>query len=37
VLFFGVFPMVLLDVMDVSIQFILDDLTASGVALLAAR
>jgi len=37
VLFFGVYPMALLDVMDVSIQFILDDLTASGVALLAAR
>ena len=37
VLFFGVYPMVLLDVTDVSIQFILDDLTASGVALLAAR
>ena len=37
VLFFGVYPMALLDVIDVSIQFILDDLTASGVALLAAR
>ena len=37
VLFFGVYPMALLDVMDVSIQIILDDLTASGVALLAAR
>jgi len=37
VLFFGVYPMALLDVMDLSIQIILDDLTASGVALLAAR
>ena len=37
VLFFGVYPMALLDVMDVSVQFILDDLTASGVALPGAR
>ena len=37
VLFLGVYPMVLLDVMDISIQFILDDLAASGLALLAAR
>src|SRR6056300_993358 len=37
VLFFGVYPMALLDVMELSIQFILDDLKASGVALFAAR
>ena len=37
VLFFGVYPMSLLDVMDVSIHLILDDLTASGVAILAGR
>jgi NADH:ubiquinone oxidoreductase subunit 4 (subunit M) len=37
VLVFGVYPMALLDVMDVSIQFILDDLAAGGVSLLAAR
>jgi NADH-quinone oxidoreductase subunit M len=37
VLFFGVYPMALLDVIDVSIQHILDDLTASGLALLTAR
>jgi NADH:ubiquinone oxidoreductase subunit 4 (subunit M) len=35
VLFFGVYPMALLDVIDLSIQLILDDLTASGLALLA--
>jgi len=37
VLVFGVYPMALLDVMDVSIQFILDDLAAGGVSLLVAR
>ena len=37
VLFFGVYPMALLDVIDVSIQLILDDLTANGLALLTAR
>ena len=37
VLFFGVYPMALLDVIDVAIQSILDDLTESGVAVLAAR
>jgi NADH-quinone oxidoreductase subunit M len=37
VLFFGVYPMALLDVMELSIQFILDDLKASGLALFAAR
>ena len=37
VLFFGVYPMALLDVIDVSIQLILDDLTASGLALMTAR
>jgi NADH-quinone oxidoreductase subunit M len=37
VLFFGVYPMALLDVMDVSIQSILSDLAASDVALLVAR
>jgi NADH-quinone oxidoreductase subunit M len=37
VLFFGVYPMALLDVMELSIQFILDDLKASGVVLFAAR
>ena len=37
VLFFGVYPMALLDMMELSIQFILDDLRASGVALFAAR
>ena len=37
VLFFGVYPMALLDVMDVSIKSILSDLAASDIALLAAR
>jgi NADH-quinone oxidoreductase subunit M len=37
VLLFGLYPMALLDVMDVSIQIILDDLSASGLATLAAR
>jgi NADH:ubiquinone oxidoreductase subunit 4 (subunit M) len=35
VLLFGVFPMALLDVMAVSIQFVLDGLSASGLLLLA--
>ena len=37
VLLFGVYPMVLLDVMAVSIQFVLDGLSASGLSLLAAN
>ena len=37
VLLFGVYPMVLLDVMAVSIQFLLDGLSASGLSLLAAN
>jgi NADH:ubiquinone oxidoreductase subunit 4 (subunit M) len=37
VLLFGVYPMALLDVMAVSIQFVLDGLSASGLSLLAAN
>jgi NADH-quinone oxidoreductase subunit M len=37
VLLFGVYPMALLDVMAVSIQFLLDGLSASGLSLLAAN
>ncbi|MDC0458282.1 NADH-quinone oxidoreductase subunit M [Alphaproteobacteria bacterium] len=37
VLLFGVYPMALLDVMAVSIQFVLDSLSASGLSLLAAN
>ena len=37
VLLFGVYPMALLDVMAVSIQFVLEGLSASGVSLLAGR
>jgi len=37
VLLFGVCPMALLDVMAVSIQFLLDGLSASGLSLLAAN
>ena len=37
VLLFGVYPMALLDVMAVSIQFLLDGLSASGLFLLAAN
>jgi len=35
VLLFGVYPMALLDVMAVSIQFVLDGLSANGVSVLA--
>ena len=37
VLLFGVYPMALLDVMAVSIHFVLDGLSASGLSLLAAN
>ena len=37
VLLFGIYPMALLDVMAVSIQFVLDGLSASGLSLLAAN
>jgi NADH-quinone oxidoreductase subunit M len=37
VLLFGVYPMALLDVMAVSIRFVLDGLSASGLSLLAAN
>ena len=37
VLLFGVYPMALLDVMAVSIQFVLDSLSASGLSLLASN
>jgi NADH-quinone oxidoreductase subunit M len=37
VLLFGVYPMALLDVMAVSIQFVLDGLSASGLSLLEAN
>ena len=37
VLLFGVYPMALLDVMAVSIQFVLDGLSASGLPLMAAN
>jgi NADH-quinone oxidoreductase subunit M len=37
VLLFGVYPMAILDVMSVSIQFVLDGLSASGLSILAAK
>ena len=37
VLYLGVYPMGLLDVMELSIQSILDDLRAGGLALFVAR
>ena len=37
VLLFGVYPMALIDVMAVSIQFVLDGLSANGLSLLAAN
>ncbi|MEK9849827.1 MAG: NADH-quinone oxidoreductase subunit M, partial [Candidatus Puniceispirillum sp.] len=37
VLLFGIYPMALLDIMQVSVQFVLNGLAASGLPLLAAR
>ncbi|MEL0043080.1 MAG: NADH-quinone oxidoreductase subunit M, partial [Candidatus Puniceispirillum sp.] len=37
VLVFGVYPMALLDVMETSVQFVLNGLAASGLPLLAAQ
>ena len=37
VLLFAVYPMAILDVMSVSIQFVLDGLSASGLSILAAK
>jgi NADH-quinone oxidoreductase subunit M len=37
VLLFGVYPMALLDIMEVSVQFVLNGLAANGLPVLAAR
>ena len=37
VLLFGVYPMALLDVMETSVQFVLNGLVASGLQLFAAQ
>ena len=37
VLLFGVYPMALLDVMETSVQFVLDGLVASGLQMFAAQ
>ena len=37
VLLFGVYPMAILDVMSVSIQLVLDGLSASGLSILASK
>ena len=37
VLLFGVYPMAILDVMSVSIQVVLDGLSASGLSILASK